>query len=133
MKKYLLTIEFRYYDKPKSDIDSDYKSKKITIGVFDDFDQACRSGNSLMEDLESKFELHVFPKGKGTAVKERFSKNGGCFGGKKNLISNLAYLSTPFDFYAKITTLNYDSVDDTINEVINARKRYEEYRLTDED
>jgi len=37
------------------------KTKTATIGVYDDFDDACKSGNKLLEEMESKFELHVFP------------------------------------------------------------------------
>lgn len=86
MEKFLLTIEFRYKEVPKSDIFSAHKSKTITIGVFDDFDTACIEGNKLLVNLESKFPLHVFPNGRGVAKKERFSKNGGCFGSKKILL-----------------------------------------------
>ena len=85
-----------------------------------------------MENLESKFELHVFPKGN-KAKKDRFSKNGGCFGGKKDLISNLAYLRTPFDFYAKITTLKYAPIDESIDEVLNSLKKYREYKLQEDE
>jgi len=83
--------------------------------VFDDFDNACLEGNKLLENLESKFPLHVFPNGKGVAKKERFSKNGGCFGSKLTLITDLAYLKTPFTFYAKITTLNYEDINSIID------------------
>ena len=80
-----------------------------------------------MEKLESLFDLHVFPNGKGTAKKERFSKNGGIFGGKKNLISNSAYLKTPFTFYARINTLRYEDIDESIDDVLNAIKRFKVY------
>jgi hypothetical protein len=127
MESFLVTIEFRYSDKPDSH-DSTSRNKKVTIGVYDTFDEACIGGNKLMETLESKFPLHVFPNGRGTAKKERFSKNGGCFGSKHVLISNLAYLKTPFVFYAKITTLKKTPVDDTINSVVNSVNRYKEYK-----
>jgi len=77
--------------------------------------------------LESKFDLHIFPNGKGTAKRERFSRNGGCFGSKKNLITNLAYLKTPFQFFAKITTLKYDVIDNVIEEVTDSVKMYKEF------
>ena len=128
MEKYLVTIEFRCNDLPCDPI------KKGTGGVYDAFEDACIEGNKLMEDLEDKFPLHVFPGGR-TAKRERFSKNGGCFGGKKNLITNLAYLKTPFDFYARITTLKYGDIDNIIDDVVNSSKRYdskkyEEYRIS---
>lgn len=80
-----------------------------------------------MKRLESKFELHQFPNGR-IAIKERFSKNGGPFSSKKDLITNLAYLKTPFEFYAKITTLRYDDVGETIADVVSAVNRYKEYK-----
>lgn len=93
MTKELVTIEFRYHDKPKGEHDSNYKSKTITIGVFDTIEEAIIEGNKALELLESKFKLHAFPKGD-KAAKERFSKNGGCFGNAKKLVTNLAYLQT---------------------------------------
>ena len=128
MEKHLLTIEFIYKEVPKSDICSEHKSKKITLGVFDSFEDACIEGNKLMETLEGKFPLHVFPNGKGTAKKERFSKNGGCFGSKNNLITNLAYLKTPFEFYAKIDTLKMYDVEETIEGVVDSIKNYRSYK-----
>tara|TARA_R110000772_G_C13310332_1_gene440589 strand:- start:16829 stop:17224 length:396 start_codon:yes stop_codon:yes gene_type:complete len=131
MNKYLVTIEFRYSDAPKYDDDLTSRSKKVTIGIHDTFDDACIDGNNLMENLESKFKLHVFPAGH-TAKKERFSKNGGCFGGNKNLISNMAYLKTPFAFYAKITTLKYGVIDDIVDEVVSSSERYRDHKVTAE-
>jgi len=133
MEKYLVTIEFRYSDAPRHEDDYTLKNKEVTVGVFDDFDNACLEGNKLMENLEGKFPLHVFPNGKGTAKKERFSKNGGCFGSKKNLITNLAYLKTPFEFYAKITTLKYGDIDTIIGDVNDSTKRYKKHILAEVD
>ena len=129
MEKYLVSIEFRYSDKPDSEGRGSSKSKEITIGVYDDFDEACKNGNSLLENLETKFKLHTFPDGRKVS-KERFSKNGGAFNSKKTLITELAYLRTPFAFFAKITTLKYDDIDDTLNDILDATKRFKEYCLT---
>jgi hypothetical protein len=131
MEKYLVTIEFRYTEVPKSENYSEHKSKTITVGVFDDFDNACLEGNKLLENLEDKFPLHVFPNGRGDAKKERFSKNGGCFGSKKTLVTNLAYLKTPFEFYAKIETLKIDDIENTINSVVESIKKHREYKLSE--
>jgi hypothetical protein len=132
MKKYVVTIEFRYSSVPDG-IGSTHRSKTITLGVFDVFDDACASGNQALEHLESRFELHQFPQGH-YAPRERFSKNGGCFGYPKTLITNLAYLKTPFVFYAKIDTLNYESLADAVDGVIESVKNYREFgRLELED
>lgn len=127
MKKYLLQIEFRYSDAPEQEEGSTHKNKKVTIGVYDDFDEACINGNKLLEHLESRFELHTFPSGR-KAVKEKFSKNGGCFGSRNTLVTNLAYLKTPFEFYAKIETLKYDPIEESISTVIDSVKRYRKYK-----
>ena len=123
IEKYLVRIEFRYSDAPETEDGSTAKNKKVTIGVYDTFEEACQNGNNLLEVLESKFELHMFPDGS-KAKKERFSKNGGCFGSKNTLVANLAYLKTPFDFYAKIETLEYSPIDEVIENVVSASKRY---------
>ena len=127
MEKYLVRIEFRYADAPKTEDEYTWINKKITIGVYDTFDDACKNGNNLLEVLESKFELHQYPDGT-KASKERFSKNGGILGGKKNLVSSLAYLRTPFEFYAKIETLEYSPIDEVIENVVSASKRYINYK-----
>ena len=130
MEKYLVAIEFRYTDAPKHE-DDRYTSmnKTVTIGIYDDFDEACKNGNKLMEKMESKFPIHKFPDGR-EAKRERFSKNGGCFNGKYTLITNLAYLKTPFEFYAKITTLKLDPIEDAINDVVEATNRYRAYKIS---
>jgi hypothetical protein len=51
-----------------------------------------------LELLESKFSLHKFP-----------SNN-------KTLVTNLAYLKTPFDFFFKITELKYSNILDVIED-----------------
>ena len=127
MTKELLTIEFRYCDVPKGEYDSGHQSKKITLGVFDTLEEAIIEGNKALEMFEKHFKLHTFPDGR-NAKKDRFSKTGGCFGSANRLISPLAYLQTPFDFYAKITKLTYADVEQTIAEVLEANKRYKEYK-----
>ena len=118
-KKYLMRIEFRYSDAPKTENEYTSKNKKITIGVYDTFEEACQNGNNLLKVLESKFELHQYPDGS-KASKERFSKNGGYLGSKNTLVSNLAYLKTPFEFYAKIETLEYSPINEVINNIVSA-------------
>lgn len=118
MTKELVTIEFRYRDKPKNEDFSGHETKTITIGVFDTFDEAIIEGNKALEIFEKKFELNS-----AWNRKERFSKNGGCFGSANRLISELAYLRTPFSFFATIKTLHYNEVEESINGVLEAIKR----------
>ena len=131
MKKYLLQIEFRYRRVPKGEHDHTHPSEKITIGVYDVLEEACGAGNLLLEALEKKFKLHKFPDGR-SAKKERFSVKGGLWGMPHTLVTNLAYLTTPFDFYARIETLYYKDVDSTIDEVLGSIEAYKEYKSSPE-
>jgi len=127
MTKELVTMEFRYTDAPKDGYLGDHKTKTITIGVCDTLEEAIFKGNAAIEILESKFPLHKFPDGR-SAQKERFSKNGGCFGYPNKLVTNMAYLTTPFEFYAKITTLKYDDIEQSITDVLESVKRYRAFK-----
>lgn len=130
MEKYLVSIEFRYKDADRSGEDYNNRSKTVTIGVYDNFDNACDAGNRLLEKLEGKFKLHKFPDGSyASKTKNRFSLRGGCFGSKQDLITDLAYLKTPFNFYAKITTLNIDPVEDVLETIKGANQRRESLEL----
>lgn len=128
MTKELVTIEFRYRDKPKGEWDSGHPSKTITIGVFDTLEEAIVEGNKALEIFEKHFKLNT-----AWNKKDRFSKNGGCFGSANRLISPLAYLQTPFDFYAKITQLTYGDVEQTITEVLVGIERYKEYKNSEKE
>lgn len=127
-EKFLVSIEFRYTDKKLDRDDTDFVSKTTTIGVYDTLEDANIEGNKALEILEKNFKLHRFPQGS-YAERERFSKNGGCFGSRKSLVTNLAYLKTPFEFYAKVQRLQYTDLQDAIDEAVSACKRYKEYKL----
>lgn len=122
MKKYLVTIEFRYTSKREYSSGGNIGvSKTITIGMFDNFDTACIEGNKALEVMESKFKPNIYADGR-TAPKERFSKNGGAFNSSHTLITNLGYLKTPFSFFAKIGTLHHEDTAQAIEEVLKDLK-----------
>jgi len=123
MKKYLLNIEFRYSKVPEKEFLHSSTSDTITIGVYDSFNEACERGNKTLELLERKFPLHVFPNGT-VAPRQRLSENGGAYGSRKWLISNLGYIKTPFTFYIKITTLTYDDIDYKVDQIVRDTKEY---------
>jgi hypothetical protein len=127
IKKYLVDIELRYNGPPKNGNNHcSHTSKTITIAICNTFDEACVKGNELMEHLETRFKRHVFPSGL-HAAKERFSKNGSCFGSPNTLITNGAYLKTPFQFFAQIKTLSFNSIDNKIDNAISDVKKYKNY------
>ena len=128
MEKYLVKIEFRYYDVPETEGRSTSKNKIVTIGIYNTFEDACQNGNNLLEVLESKFKLHQFPDGS-KALKKRFSINRGYFGSEKVFLTHLAYLKTPFEFYASIETLKFNPINEVIEDVISASKKYKSHEL----
>lgn len=115
-------------DAPKTEDDCTSRQTEIVIGVYDSYDDACIAGNEFLESMEKRFQLHKFPNGT-YSRRYRFSKNGGPFGGRNNLVTNLAYLQTPFSFFAKIETLKYAPIDETISNVIESIERYKEHEL----
>ena len=124
MNKYLVTIEFRYNGTPSEPEGySRYIEKTLTIGVFDSRDEANQAGNVALIEFEKQFKLNP-----NWNRKERFSNNGGCFGYPKDLISDMGYLETPFEFFAKITKLNYGDVNDYIKESIKEVKAYRKWK-----
>ena len=123
MRKYLVTIRFTYNDAPKDEFLSGYTQKTITIGVYGTEDEAITNGNKALEKFEKYFPLNP-----NWNVKERFSNNGGPFGEPKHLVTNTAWITTPFSLAAEITVVNYQDVEETINNVLEAQKRYKEYK-----
>ena len=123
MRKYLVTIRFTYNDAPKDEFLSGYTQKTITIGVYGTENEAITNGNKVLEAFEKRFPLNHH-----WNVKERFSNNGGPFGEPKHFVTNTAWITTPFSLVAKITVLDYHDVEETINNVLEAQKRYNEYK-----
>jgi hypothetical protein len=122
--KELVTIEFRYSEAPEFEDDLTNKTKKITVGVFDTFNEATEEGNKALEIFEKHFKLNP-----NYNKKKRFSKNGGAFGYPKRLITNLGYIQTDFEFYAKITELKYNDIESTILEVSKSQKRHRNSKI----
>ena len=127
MRKYLVTIRFTYNDAPKDDFFSGYTQKTITIGVYDTENEAITNGNKALEVFEKRFPLNPH-----WNVKERFSKNGGPFGDPKHFVTNTAWIITPFALSANITVLDYMDVEATINNVLEAQKRYKKYKKNED-
>lgn len=115
--KYLVQIEFRYSDWDKEEERSKQLSKTVTIGIYDTYEEACKKGNSMLEtELESKFSLN--PNWK---KKKRFGETYTGY-----LISDLAYLETPFSFCAQIVPLEISSVSNMLDKVMESERRYKE-------
>ena len=120
MRKYLVTVKLVYNDAPKNDFLSGITKKTITIGVYDTQNDAITNGNKALEKFEKYFPLNPH-----WNVKERFSNNGGPFGEPVYLVTDTAWITTPFSLVAEITVLDYMDVEETINNVLAAEKRYQ--------
>jgi len=122
-KQYLTTIEYRYNDAPKytDEYTVQHLTKIVTLGVFDTIEEANNSGNKVLETLEAKYKLNP-NYNKEERLGDKYNKS---------LVSNLGYIETPFSFYLKITTLNYDTFDQSITDVTEAVKRYREFKTAE--
>lgn len=123
MTKELLTIEFRYMDKPKSEDFSGATNKTITIGIYDTLEEAVDMGNSALNVLSKSFEVRPNDKFK---VK-------GLFGLPERLVTNTCYPTKGVQYFAKITKLNFELINATVVEAFKARERYEEFLRNESD
>ena len=119
MRKELLTIEFRYLDAPKFEHDTTWKSKTITIGVFDTLEEAISEGNKVLSVLSKTFEVRA---------EDRFGLNNGSFGSSKRLVTNCCYPTNGVQYFAKITPLKYDNLNETVEESFKAFEKYKKYK-----
>jgi len=117
MNKELLTIEFRYYDIPINEDFSGYTTKTITIGIYDTLDEAIKEGNKALEILSKKFEVRS---------NDKFQKNF-LFGSPKRLVTNVSY-KDKIKFFAQITKMNFDDLNETIDETFKALERFNKYK-----
>jgi hypothetical protein len=122
MTKELLTIEFRYHDVPKFDGDESYRSKTITIGIFDTLEKAIEEGNKCIDILSKTFEVRK---------DDKFQLNY-LFGRPNKLVTNCCYPTNGIQYFAKITTLTYDDINEMVSETFKSLDRYKEYKLNNE-
>lgn len=116
MTKELLTIEFRYRDKPKSEWDGGHRNKTITVGVFDTLDEAIIEGNKALAVLSKRFEVRA---------DDRFDRTN--LGSPLRLVTNTCYPTKGVQYFAKIQKLNFDNLEQSINEAFEASERYRDF------
>ncbi|PXV62348.1 hypothetical protein CLV62_12036 [Dysgonomonas alginatilytica] len=122
MKKELLTIEFRYNDKPKNPDFSGYTTKTITIGIFDTLDEAIKAGNEAVKELAKSFEVRQDDKFQLIYLD----------GYPNRLVSNCCYSGQKATFYAKIKTLDFCDLPSTVSDILEANERYKSYKLSED-
>lgn len=118
IQKELLTIEFRYLDRPKGECDSEHSNKTITIGVFDTLEEAIKEGNEALKVLSAHFGIRA----------DDCFKVHGLFGNPDRLVTNCCYPTKGISYFANITPLKFDDLSDTIKETFNAYERYKSYK-----
>jgi hypothetical protein len=124
MQKELLTIEFRYRDKPRGEWDSEHKTKTITIGVYDTLEEAVDAGNKTLQLLAKAFQVRA---------DDRF-KVKGLFGAPDRLVTNTCYPTKGIQYFAKIEKLVFEDLSAAIDDTFEAFKRYQAYKASqDED
>ncbi len=116
--KYLVKIEF-CYNGPPDFRGSTSTSKEVVIGVYGDVKKACEDGNKVLEELESRYPLNP-----AYNRKRRLSHTDASL----RLISNLAYIKTPFTFYLSVKKLNYELMPAAIDDVLEDIDKYREYK-----
>jgi hypothetical protein len=121
MEKEMLRIEFRYNDKPASEHSGGYKSKTITIGIFETLEEAIREGNKTLDILSKTFEVRSDDKFKLKHL----------FGSPKRLVTNCSYPTKGIQYFAKIEKLNFNDLQETIKETFKAFERYKKYKISE--
>ena len=122
MNKELLTIEFRYCDKPKNEDFSGHEKKTITIGIFDSLDEAISEGNKVLSILSEYFEVRV---------DDRFELKY-LFGTPRRLVTNTCYPTNGIQYFAKIESLKFDDLNEAVNETFKAFNRYKEFKYSEQ-
>ena len=107
MKKQLLTIEFRYDSVPKYKKFGGYTTKIVTIGIFDTLNDAINSGNDCLKVLSNRFEVR----------KDDIFSLTTSLGIPGTMVTNCCYPTNGVQYFAKITSLNFDNLEDKINEI----------------
>lgn len=119
MVKELVKIEFRYSDKPDDDGFGEYKSKTVTIGIYDTIKEAIEIANKTLELLKKyNFEIRS----------NDYFKEDDLFDQPTRLVSNCCYPTNRISYFLSIIKLEFSNLEDVIKEIFKASERYEEYR-----
>ena len=120
-KEYLVNIEFRYNEVAEYPFCS--YSKTITIGVYDNIEDAIEAGNKVLILLENRFQLN-----KHYNRKERFGEKA-----EEWIVCNGTHLITPFQYFARIKPLYYyDNLDSIIDAVLQSEIEYRQKQKEEE-
>lgn len=124
MRKYLVKVVFEYFTIPSDGVS--HTGNTVFLGMFEEYDDAVKKGNSFLEHLENKF-----PESKPRSLdlkrlgKQKLKSNIGVITSKK-------YSNLPFSFYIRILPIDFESdiskFDKKFEEMIKINKSFEEYK-----
>jgi hypothetical protein len=117
MKTELLQVEFRYRNKPRSEYDSTFSSKKITIGLFDSLADAIEPANKVVD------KLNVM----GFRINGAFGQRNGCFGSATRLLTDFYSKNRPMDVFVSITHLDNTSLEDAFSEAMTSNREFKKW------
>lgn len=115
MEKFLLRVELRYYNVPKTEYHPAHNCEYTTIGIYDSFKEACIAGNEVLNNIIKKYNLKTY---------DGFSEHGGPFGNRNTLETNCCS-NDPITYYAEITTLKFRDLNERVEHALKAQKEYD--------
>ena len=116
MKKYLLDAEFRYRVVPQGTYDSGSESKKVTIGVFDDLNEALKKGNEVVTKLEKDGKF---------SFRNKFKKND--YNGKPTRLVCDFSQKHKVEVFIHLETLRYDDLDAVMTNAFSSQEEYDKW------
>lgn len=105
MKIYILQVDLRYLDTPKSDYFSEYQRKVSTEGIYDTNLDAINAGNKVLKELAIHFNMN------------------GVFSTNCNLVTNLRGVSNGVQVFVSIKELDFFKLED-VKYAIEANNNY---------
>ena len=115
MEKFMLELELRYREVKNGD--DHYRTPKIVIGIYDNWDEAAKKGNDIIADFLSKeFEVRA---------DDKFTRNY-LYGLPQNLVTNTCYTRGKPEYFFQIKRLNITANVKAF--ITNAITKYEAYK-----
>jgi len=114
-----LEIEFRYMDAYINLSDDICEAKPVFVALYEKIEDAVEAGNKILSILSDRgFEIRAYDK----------FKLHGLFGSPDRLVSNCCY-RPKIVYYAKITNIGNNSIEDAINNALEGVDRYRQYKI----
>lgn len=117
MKKFLLTVEFRYSKVTRRNARS-LKTKTLVLGSFDTQTEAVNEANSVLAEFN---ETGAF------RIKARFV-NGGLRSKARLFIYIRSFPDTSIEAICKITEVSGEKLSAALNEILRARSEFIEWQ-----